>query len=135
MKRPPKTPQQKMAGPNKFMSYLLRSSLFHRVVSRGMLLVTYLGPRSGRSISFPTSYAEKDDVVIVPVGWADQKRWWRNFRRGYDAELRIRGKDRKMHGTVMTESDPGFEEALEILRKSRKDPRPDPDTLVRFIPI
>ncbi|SUD49423.1 Uncharacterised protein [Nocardia otitidiscaviarum] len=51
----------------------------------------YLGRRSGRRIALPVSYARSGDTVIVRVGNAAAKNWWRNFRTPHSVSIRIDG--------------------------------------------
>jgi hypothetical protein len=58
---------------------LLRSPL-HRLLSGSTDVLRYTGRRSGRTITTPTQYARHGDDVVILVGRADNKSWWRNFR-------------------------------------------------------
>ena len=70
---------------------LLRSPL-HRLASGSLVLITYRGRRSGRRFTIPVMYAERGRALIILVGHAEQKRWWRNLRGGAEVELRLRGR-------------------------------------------
>ena len=37
------------------------------------------GRRSDRAVRLPVQYAQDGDRVVVPVGYAAGKQWWRNF--------------------------------------------------------
>jgi hypothetical protein len=58
---------------------LLRSPA-HRVMSRGVLLLTYTGRRSGRRYTLPVQYARADQSLILWPAHHDRKRWWRNLQ-------------------------------------------------------
>ena len=81
---------------NPFVRAVLSSRL-HRLLSRGLALITVTGRRSGRQYTFPVGYHQDADRVIVSVGWPERKRWWRNLRHGGRVEMRIRGKRRAGH--------------------------------------
>lgn len=56
----------------------LRSPLASRL-TRNMTELRYHGRRSGRPIALPVAYARHGDRVLVRVGRAATKTWWRNF--------------------------------------------------------
>jgi hypothetical protein len=107
---------------NRTANPLLRamlSSPMHPLLSRGLALITVTGPRSGRRYTFPVGYRQDGDTVIVNVGWAERKRWWRNLTHGGPVEMRIRGRRRagqaQVHGdertgvTVEVQLDPNLD--------------------------
>jgi len=59
---------------NRCVIGLLRSPL-HRLASGSLLLITYRGRRSGRQFTIPVMYAERDGVLTIFVGNAEQKVW------------------------------------------------------------
>jgi hypothetical protein len=63
---------------NPLVRALLRSPA-HRVMSRGVLLLTYTGRRSGRRYTLPVQYARTDQGLILWPAHHDRKRWWRNL--------------------------------------------------------
>lgn len=80
-----------MAFMNKVMMFLLRSPL-HALFSRALVLVSYTGRRTGRSVSLPVQYALAGDTIWVLVGRPDTKSWWKNFVGAAPARLRLRGE-------------------------------------------
>jgi F420H(2)-dependent quinone reductase len=70
------------------------SSPLHRLLSRGLALITVTGRRSGRRYTFPVGYRQAGDRVTVNVGAPARKRWWRNLRDEDRVEMRIRGRRR-----------------------------------------
>src|SRR5947199_8119264 len=56
------------------------SSAFHRLLSRKLALITVTGRRSGRRYTFPVSYRQDGDRVLINVGWPERKHWWRNLK-------------------------------------------------------
>lgn len=87
---------------NAFVCRVLRSP-FHAILSRELMLITVKGRSTGRTYTFPVGYTEVDDEVLVAVGHADRKRWWRNLVEPAGVTLRIRGKD--VNGTAVARSD------------------------------
>jgi hypothetical protein len=81
---------------NPLMVWLLQSPL-HRLVSGSHLLVVYRGRRTGIERRFPVGYATAGDEVVILVGRAEAKMWWRNFLTPWPITLVLRG--RTVHGT------------------------------------
>lgn len=84
---------------NLFVILLLRSPL-HRLVSGSLVLVGYRGRRSGRRFTVPVTYAETGGDLIIFVGHAERKSWWRNLRGGAEVEVRLRGRRQLGHATA-----------------------------------
>lgn len=85
---------------NPFMVWLLQSPL-HQLVSGSHLLVRYRGRRTGFERCFPVGYARQDDEVVILVGRADAKTWWRNFLTEWPVTLVIRGHTVQGTGQVV----------------------------------
>jgi hypothetical protein len=64
----------------------------HRVLSGSTDLVRYQARTSGKEVVTPTQYAERGDEVVILVGRAEGKTWWRSFRTDRDIDLLIRGR-------------------------------------------
>jgi hypothetical protein len=62
----------------------------------------YVGARTGRSVVLPVMYAERGDQVVVLVGGAERKRWWRQFSRPTPVRVWLRGATRTGTGQVAT---------------------------------
>ena len=75
---------------NRVVGAILRSPL-HRVLSGSLLLVTYTGRLSDRTITVPVLYAGRNGNLVVYVGHHERKRWWRNLRGGAPVHVRLRG--------------------------------------------
>lgn len=52
----------------------------------------YEGRHSGRHIALPVQPVRVGDSVVVRVGHADTKTWWRNFRSPHPVSIRIDGE-------------------------------------------
>ncbi|MCG8588245.1 MAG: nitroreductase/quinone reductase family protein [Proteobacteria bacterium] len=86
---------------------LLHTPGLHHLASPGLMTVTLAGRKSGRRLRFPVGYHDQGDAVVVLVSNARNRRWWRNFRQPWPAELRLRGRTRRVLGEVLQ---PGSDE-------------------------
>src|SRR5213082_851233 len=87
---------------NQLVIGLLRSP-FHRLASGSLALITYRGRESGRHITTPVMYAERDGAQTIFVSHPERKIWWRNLRGGAEVDLVLRG--RRLHGRADVVSD------------------------------
>ena len=76
---------------NPVVAATLRSPL-HWLLSSGLMLITVTGRKTGRRYTIPVGYHQVADAIIVMVGEAPSKTWWRNYRSPGPIELRVRGK-------------------------------------------
>jgi len=67
-----------MASANGVVEAILQSPL-HRILSGRLLLIRYLGEHTGTEHTLPVQYAETQHGLVVLVGDAETKTWWRNF--------------------------------------------------------
>jgi deazaflavin-dependent oxidoreductase (nitroreductase family) len=107
---------------NAVVTAILRSPL-HWLLSPGLMLVTVTGRKTGRRYTIPVGYHQTDDAIIVIVGEAPSKTWWRNYRDAGPIELRLRG--RVLHGRaeVLRPNAPEFRHRAEAsFRRSRVIP-------------
>ena len=94
---------------NPMMALLLRSPL-HFVVSGSLMLITFVGKRSGRSYSTPVRYVR--DGATVRCFTSRSTRWWRNLVGGAEVGLRIRGAEGRYQANVILDDPPRIEELL-----------------------
>jgi hypothetical protein len=80
---------------NPTMNRLLRSP-WHRVVSKRIMTVGYLGRKSGKHFNTPISYYRDGDRVYCFTNGA----WQHNFKAQHSAQLRIAGRDYPAKGRV-----------------------------------
>ncbi len=73
---------------NKAMKAVLRSPL-HGMVSKGVLLITFTGRKSGKNFTTPVSYSQDGDLLYI----FSHAAWWKNLRPDEPVTLRLRGKD------------------------------------------
>src|SRR6185369_831697 len=78
----------------------------------------------GRRYTIPVGYLETPDAVVVLVGDAPSKTWWRNYTDGGPIEVRLRGAWRSGRAVVLPpESEEFRRTAEESFRRSRIIPR------------
>jgi deazaflavin-dependent oxidoreductase (nitroreductase family) len=99
-------------GLNPVVGWILRSPL-HGLLSRGLVLLTISGRRSGRRYSIPVGYQRDAEGIVVLVSRARRKRWWRNFREPGAVTLRLRGRDVAGEARVVAAGSPAFRAAFE----------------------
>ncbi|MFN8527362.1 MAG: nitroreductase/quinone reductase family protein [Anaerolineae bacterium] len=99
------------------MSWVLKSPL-HALVSKGIMLVTVTGRKSGRSISTPTAYL-RDGRTLWVVSRRESK-WWRNLRGGAAAQVLVAGKTLTGHGSVIEDE---WAVAQQLFENLKKDPK------------
>ena len=97
---------------NRLVSWLLRSQ-FHSLASKGLMLVSWSGRKTGRSFSIPVGYQREEDSVLVLISKPMEKAWWKNFRTPWPAELTIRRKVRTAMGEIVPPGSREFYEACE----------------------
>src|SRR5687767_12449846 len=88
---------------NRWVLKALATDVGQRLLVR-LCGVRYVGRRTGRTVTLPVAYAVCGTDVMVLVGHATAKQWWRNFRGGQPAELFIDSRWWPARGEVV-ESD------------------------------
>ena len=109
---------------NPIMRALLRSPL-HSLVSRNMMLMTYIGRKSGKSYTIPMNYLTIDQALYTIS--TRERVWWRNLRAGAEVSLRLQGKD----VTARAES---IEEMAEVARYMEQSFEVDP-RMARYMDV
>jgi F420H(2)-dependent quinone reductase len=79
--------------------------------------LTFRGRRSERRIDVPVLYATRGDALIVLIGDAPDKQWWRNFRLPRDVEVRCRGRTLTATGRILAHTDPAYHEAAKTYQE------------------
>lgn len=92
---------------NPLLVGVLHAPGLHWLLSAGLMTISTTGRRSGRALRFPVGYQDQRDAWLVLCANAKQRRWWRNFREPWPAELRIRGRRHAASGLLL---DPDGEE-------------------------
>ncbi len=83
-----KIPESLFAYINPLVSFLLGSPL-HFVVSDSILLITYTGRKSEKTLTTPVRYLRDGDRIRLFS--TQNTNWWRNLRNGATATLLIKG--------------------------------------------
>ncbi len=75
---------------NNAMKLILRSPVYG-MVSKNILLITFIGRKSGKTFTTPVSYSQCGNQVYVFT----HASWWKNLRRDTPVTLWIRGREAK----------------------------------------
>jgi hypothetical protein len=84
---------------HRFLLALLHSP-FGRLFG-GVCELRFVGRVSGRSISLPVQGAREGTQLVIYVGHAQGKRWWRNFIDGLQVQMHVAGVSYLGHGRVV----------------------------------
>ncbi len=92
---------------NAVAAKLIDVPLVGNIVGRNLVVISYVGRRSGKTFSIPVNYRRVGDEIVIRVGLPDAKNWWRNFLGdGGPIALRLNGANRTGHA-VATRDDRG----------------------------
>jgi hypothetical protein len=87
---------------NRAVAAVLRSR-GDRMLSGSLALITVAHPRTGRAMTFPVMYAVDGPAVLVYVGNASRKTWWRGIEPGGEpVRIRLAGRELAGVATVHT---------------------------------
>ena len=87
---------------NPLVIFILRSPL-HALLSGSMMLLTYTGRKSGKSITLPTNWVRDGNTVFVTS--RRERTWWRNLRGGAPVTVRLQGRDCAGEGKAIEDLD------------------------------
>ncbi len=96
------------------MTWMLKTPGLQRLAGRGTALITFIGRRSGRSITTPVSYVEFDGEIVVTCHRTRQ--WWRNLAANPDVELRLAGRERRGIATVIEDPEDALDVFVRLLK-------------------
>lgn len=86
---------------NARVTALADSPRWGRTVRRRIVMITYVGRRSGRTFSMPVGYRRAGDEITIGASIPDAKTWWRNFLGpGAPLSLHLDGTDRSGHAVA-----------------------------------
>ena len=92
---------------NAVAAKLIDVPLVGNIVGRNLVVISYVGRRSGKTFSIPVNYRRVGDEIVIRVGLPDAKNWWRNFLGdGGPIALRLNGANQTGHA-VATRDDRG----------------------------
>jgi hypothetical protein len=109
------TKRQKRPGPPRWVNRVVLAVLHspaHALLDSRICELSYRLPRSGRVVVLPVRYVGTDDRILIAVGNADAKRWWRAFRNPRPVAVRRRGRVRNGVGRVLAPPRTGYAQAL-----------------------
>ncbi|MEV5837615.1 hypothetical protein [Nocardia sp. NPDC052112] len=112
----------------------LHSPLAHGL-RRNRCELRYQARLSGRHIALPVSYARMDDSVVVRVGRAETKTWWRNFHTPRPLSVWLDGRWYCGTGHVAQPDSLEREEAAAIYQAAfprAEVPTPDPVIVIEL---
>jgi len=87
---------------NKLFVGLINAPVIGGLVGRGLVVIRYVGRRSGKTFETPVGYRRSGDTLTVNVTAPDAKSWWRNFlgEGGPITFVNLDGKDRTGHAVA-----------------------------------
>ena len=93
-----------LALANAFTRGILHVPVLRRLADRQVCELRFTGAKTGRRVVLPVMYARRADRVVVLVGGADRKTWWRNFTRPTAVRVLLAGTSRTGTGHVVAPS-------------------------------
>lgn len=75
---------------NNTIKFILRSPL-HGIISKNLLLITFIGRKSGKAFTTPVSYSQDGNDLYIFT----HATWWKNLRPDTPITLCLRGKNRQ----------------------------------------
>ena len=83
----------------------------------GLCALRFVGRVSGHSITLPVQCARNHSQVVIYVGHAPGKQWWRNFTDGHDVQVRVSGTSYLGRGHVVGIAHPARASAEQVYRR------------------
>ncbi len=96
---------------NAFTRWVLRTPVLRRLADHQVCELRFVGASTGRSVVLPVMYAQQGDRLVVLVGGADHKRWWRSFTQPHPVRVLLRGVVRTGTGHIVADRAAGRAEA------------------------
>ncbi|MEV4859559.1 nitroreductase/quinone reductase family protein [Streptomyces ossamyceticus] len=93
----------------------------------GLCALTFLGRRTGCPVSLPVRYARDDDQLVVLVGRAADKQWWRNFTQPRQVGVLAEGVPHEGLGRLVPAEHPGRAAAERVYSRRHPHARVSPD--------
>jgi len=94
---------------NWLMQPLLNSPM-HWLFSSTLMLIRFKGRKSGNEFVTPVSYEVFSDCITIPLSETSTRTWWRNYRKPWPMDIRLKGKWRSGEAVYL---EPGSEEYLD----------------------
>ncbi len=80
-----------MSAANTVVETILKTPA-HPILSGSMVLVRYLGNRSGEEHTLPVQYADTHHGLVVVVGDPETTTWWHGFTQMGQAQVLLKGE-------------------------------------------
>ena len=105
--RPHQTTLERVMGAlNVLPKFVLRLP-FQTPMSRRLILLSYIGRKTGKSYTIPVSYVEQGDALLIPAGGS----WKKNLENGVAVLIWLRGREWRANPEVVR----GFDEVEELV--------------------
>jgi hypothetical protein len=86
---------------NTLMETILHLPVINRAISGMILVIKFIGRKSGKRYSTPVGYHREGDTVTILT--KRFRKWWHNFEDPAHVELRIAGQNRTGEATALTD--------------------------------
>jgi hypothetical protein len=86
---------------NWFTLWVLRTPLIRRLADGQVCELRFTSARGQQQVVLPVMYAQRGSTVVVLVGGAQRKRWWRSFATPRVVHVLLRGTGRTGLGRVV----------------------------------
>lgn len=93
-------------GFNSVVMAAMKTPVMGKYVRRYTTQITYIGRKTGRTISLLVGYRRSGDSVTISVAMPDRKKWWRNFL-GEGAPMTIHLDEKRTGHAVAHRDDRG----------------------------
>jgi hypothetical protein len=82
--------------------FLINAPVVGRLIGRGLVVIRYVGRRSGETFQLPVGYRRSGSDLVISVTAPDAKNWWRNFlgEGGPITLVNLNGEDRHGHAVA-----------------------------------
>lgn len=84
---------------NRLMRLMLKTPGLQRLVGKSTVLLTFIGRKTGRSITTPISFVREGDRIIL--SGHRTRNWWRNVAQNPEVMIRVAGEDRRGHASIL----------------------------------
>ncbi len=100
---------------NDFMAWVLRSPL-HGILSKGMMLITVTGRKTGKKYTLPVEYFEADGFLWIVT--SRDRTWWRNLQNGAEVELLLKNQPLNAYASLVTNLEQVETHLLDYVRQA-----------------
>lgn len=102
-------------GFNTVVMAVMKAPVIGKYARRVTAQITYVGRKSGRTISLLVGYRRTGDTVTIAVAMPDRKKWWRNFLGdGAPMTLQLGEEERTGHAVAHRDERGGVEVTVQL---------------------